>query len=162
MSIIYDVLLQQQNYKPVTGFYGEPKYICIFYDEDRKIALKEMQKYVKQNGFVTPDKKQVVADVGFSGGIWTDYQKAKNQMSISFGFSDTKGIYNFKAWINSSEIRFSFGENPTFEDFKKTAERIFIDEEFCIKTKTPYERTRDKVYATGNRWAKENFDATHN
>ena len=82
-------------------------------------------------------------DVGFSGGIWTDYQKAKNQMSISFGFSDTKGIYNFKAWINSSEIRFSFGENPTFEDFKKTAERIFIDEEFCIKTKTPYERTRD-------------------
>lgn len=101
-------------------------------------------------------------DVGFSGGIWTDYQKAKNQMSISFGFSDTKGIYNFKAWINSSEIRFSFGENPTFEDFKKTAERIFIDEEFCIKTKTPYERTRDKVYATGNRWAKENFDATHN
>ena len=70
-------------------------------------------------------------DVGFSGGIWTDYQKAKNQMSISFGFSDTKGIYNFKAWINSSEIRFSFGENPTFEDFKKTAERIFIDEEFA-------------------------------
>lgn len=101
-------------------------------------------------------------DVGFSGGIWTDYQKAKNQMSISFGFSDTKGIYNFKAWINSSEIRFSFGENPMFEDFKKAAERIFIDEEFCIKTKTPYERTRDKVYATGNRWAKENFDATHN
>ena len=46
-------------------------------------------------------------DVGFSGGIWTDYQKVKNQMSISFGFSD-------------------------------------------------------KVYATGNRWAKENFDATHN
>lgn len=28
--------------------------------------------------------------------------------------------------------------------------------------KTPHERTRDVVYATGNRWAKENFDATHN
>ena len=63
MSIIYDVLLQQQNYKPVTGFYGEPKYICIFSDEDRKITLQEMRKYAKQNGFVTPDKKQVVADV---------------------------------------------------------------------------------------------------
>ncbi len=63
MAIIYDVLLKQQNYKPVTGYYGEPKYICIFYDEDRSKALKEMQKYVKQNGFVTPDKKYTVAGV---------------------------------------------------------------------------------------------------
>lgn len=27
--------------------------------------------------------------------------------------------------------------------------------------KTPQERTRDYVYATGNRWAIENFNATH-
>lgn len=47
MSVVYDVLLKQQNYKPVTGYYGEPKYTCIFYDEDRSKALKEMQKYVK-------------------------------------------------------------------------------------------------------------------
>lgn len=26
---------------------------------------------------------------------------------------------------------------------------------------TPYERTRAQVYATGNRWAIENFEATH-
>lgn len=26
---------------------------------------------------------------------------------------------------------------------------------------TPYERTRRAVYATGNRWAIENFEATH-
>lgn len=26
---------------------------------------------------------------------------------------------------------------------------------------TPYERTRNKVYATGNKWAIENFNATH-
>lgn len=26
---------------------------------------------------------------------------------------------------------------------------------------TPYERTRARVYATGNRWAVENFNATH-
>ena len=63
MTIIYDVLLKQQHYKPVIGYYGDPEYICIFYDEDKKKALKEMQKYVKQNGFVTPDKKQTVADV---------------------------------------------------------------------------------------------------
>ena len=27
---------------------------------------------------------------------------------------------------------------------------------------SPYERTRRAVYATGNRWAIENFNATHN
>ena len=26
---------------------------------------------------------------------------------------------------------------------------------------SPYERTRRKVYATGNKWAIENFNATH-
>ena len=27
---------------------------------------------------------------------------------------------------------------------------------------TPYERTRAAVYASGNKWAIENFEATHN
>ena len=63
MTIIYDVLLQQRRYKPVTGYYGEPKYICIFYDEEKKRALKEMRKYVKKNGFVTPDRQFTVEDV---------------------------------------------------------------------------------------------------
>ena len=63
MTILYDVLLKQQHYAPVTGYYGEPKYICIFYDEDRKKALKEMQKYVKRQGFTTPDRQFTVADV---------------------------------------------------------------------------------------------------
>ena len=45
MTIVYDVLLEQyEHYKPVIGYCGEPKYICIFYDEDKKKALKEMQK----------------------------------------------------------------------------------------------------------------------
>ena len=30
------------------------------------------------------------------------------------------------------------------------------------KRLTPYERTRRAVYATGNKWAMENFEATHN
>lgn len=63
MSVIYDVLLKQQDYEPVIGHCGEVKYICIFYDENRKEALKQMQKYVKENGFVTPDHKQTVSDV---------------------------------------------------------------------------------------------------
>lgn len=62
-TIIYDVILEQQKYKPVTGYYGEPKYTCIFYDEDKKKALKEMQKYVKRQGFTTPDRKYTVADI---------------------------------------------------------------------------------------------------
>lgn len=63
MAVIYDVLLKQRPYKPVVGYYGEPTYICVFYDDDRKRALKEMQRYVKQNGFVTPDRKETVANV---------------------------------------------------------------------------------------------------
>ena len=63
MTIIYDVLLQQRRYKPVTGYYGEPKYICIFYDEDKNRALKEMRKDVKKNCFVTPDRQFTVEDV---------------------------------------------------------------------------------------------------
>lgn len=30
------------------------------------------------------------------------------------------------------------------------------------RKQTHYERTRDQVYATGNKWAIENFNATHN
>lgn len=63
MTIIYDVLLVQRAYKPMVGYYGEPKYICIFYDDDRKKVLEEMRKYVQHNGFVTPDRKNTVADV---------------------------------------------------------------------------------------------------
>lgn len=44
--------------------------------------------------------------------------------------------------------------NPEFEEAVKDMMK-------GIK-KSPYERTRDSVYATGNKWAKENFDTTHN
>jgi len=29
------------------------------------------------------------------------------------------------------------------------------------RSSSPFERTRNKVYATGNKWAIENFNATH-
>lgn len=63
MTIIYDVLLEQQHFNPAIGYVGNPEYIAIFYDEDRNIALKEMRRYVKKNGFVTPDGKYTVKDV---------------------------------------------------------------------------------------------------
>lgn len=34
-------------------------------------------------------------------------------------------------------------------------------EESYTRPMTPYERCRNAVYATGNRWAIENFHATH-
>ena len=37
-------------------------------------------------------------------------------------------------------------------------EEVNIKERFI---KTPFERTRNAVYATGNKWAIENFNATH-
>ena len=55
-TIIYDVLLEQQHYRPVSGYYGEPKYTCIFYGEVKKKALKEIQKYVDKNGVYVPSK----------------------------------------------------------------------------------------------------------
>ena len=35
-----------------------------------------------------------------------------------------------------------------------------VEKEY-VKPLTPYERCRNSVYATGNRWAIENFNATH-
>lgn len=51
MSVIYDVLLKQQNYKPVIGHFGEPKYTCIFYDENRNKALKGNAEICKRTWF---------------------------------------------------------------------------------------------------------------
>ena len=33
--------------------------------------------------------------------------------------------------------------------------------DFVKRKPTPYERTRERVRATGNKWAMENFEATH-
>lgn len=63
MTYIYDVCLEQLKYRPVIGYYGEPKYIIVFYDYDISVALKEMQRYVKKKGFVTPDGQHTVANV---------------------------------------------------------------------------------------------------
>ena len=39
--------------------------VCVFYDDDRKTALKEMQRYVKTHGFTIDDKdgRFTIADV---------------------------------------------------------------------------------------------------
>jgi len=46
------------------------------------------------------------------------------------------------------------------EDKKFNAENTVKNMERT--NRNPYERTKVAVYATGNRWAIENFEATHN
>ena len=43
---------------------------------------------------------------------------------------------------------------------EKEKERIKAEKSYT-RPLTPYERTRRVVYATGNKWAIENFNATH-
>lgn len=57
-------------------------------------------------------------------------------------------------WIENRE-RFN-----TKEDYEKWVEENYEEREIFIGT--PFERTRASVYATGNKWAIENFNATHN
>lgn len=45
------------------------------------------------------------------------------------------------------------------DDYKKKEEIVQPSQG---KRLSPYERTRAQVYATGNKWAIENFNATHN
>jgi hypothetical protein len=57
--IYYDVLLKHHPsyYHPE----NPPKYVCIFYDEDKTVALREMRQYVVKHGFMDGDDS--IADV---------------------------------------------------------------------------------------------------
>lgn len=48
----------------------------------------------------------------------------------------------------------------TYTEFAEWRDENFEEHEKFIET--PYERARNSVYATGNRWAIENWNSTHN
>lgn len=58
-------------------------------------------------------------------------------------------------WFYTRESVVAFAKNHGFDvqEEKKATENMF--------RLSPYERIRSAVYATGNRWAIENFNATH-
>lgn len=56
---------------------------------------------------------------------------------------------------NSTDIEYLGGAKCYCNKCKKVTESE--DKIVC----NPYERTRNLVYATGNKWAIENFNATH-
>lgn len=47
----------------------------------------------------------------------------------------------------------------TDEEWEKWVQENYDEKEIFVES--PYERTRNMVYATGNKWAIENFNATH-
>ncbi len=65
--------------------------------------------------------------VGFSGGLWKRKCDIRDitWASISFSFDEVKGIHNFQRWNDEGEIRSTFGENPSFDEFKVVVIKAF-------------------------------------
>lgn len=62
--------------------------------------------------------------------------------------------------VNELDIYEKYRKNfTTYDEFENWRDENFIERTIWIES--PYERTRASVYATGNRWAIENFNATH-
>ena len=73
-------------------------------------------------------------------------------------------IYNKEGKRIGPEIFFG-----TTQELAEKLKRVTLNDGDVIKIEeaerirsTPYERARAAVYATGNKWAIENFNATHN
>ena len=62
-----------------------------------------------------------------------------------------------KAWREIDKGNFEFAEPEVVESEYIPERRV----SHARRIPTPYERTRAEVYATGNRWQIENFEATH-
>jgi hypothetical protein len=56
-----------------------------------------------------------------------------------------------------------FGIYVDTDDYKKNNddEKKEVTKGNTRKNPSPYEKTKNEVYATGNKWAIENFNATH-
>ena len=84
-------------------------------------------------------------EMGYSGGIWHDrnrpHKKRKHDISISFSFSESIGIHQFKLWRSGAEIVPSFVYTKgdidgriKFDDFVELAIKEFdIDELWIAK-----------------------------
>lgn len=77
--------------------------------------------------------------------------------------------YKLTVYDNDGSITYEFDKAEKIIEKLENLKLFEIEEEKrekeAKKTHTarlsPYERTRNAVYATGNRWAIENFNATH-
>lgn len=63
--------------------------------------------------------------------------------------------------ISYYELKERYQNNfATWQEFMDWTEKNFDEEQRYFDT--PYERARNYVYATGNKWAIENWNSTHN
>lgn len=65
-------------------------------------------------------------DLGFGGGLWTHNRcKIDNRhISLSFSYSETKGIYRVQRWKDKCEI-FTEDKTMPFESFKEIVISLF-------------------------------------
>lgn len=66
-----------------------------------------------------------------------------------------------KETISYNTLKERYEKNfKTWKEFMDWTEENFEEKQKYIES--PYEKTRNYVYASGNKWAIENFNATHN
>lgn len=73
----------------------------------RDIAYSDDQSHRLQWSLDVIHPKTNDGDVGYSGGIWCNHNfEHKKNISVSFSFSESKGIYQFKLWRDQCDTRF--------------------------------------------------------
>jgi len=78
-------------------------------------------------------------------------------MHYAYDYYDNETGECYALYELEEKFRSQFQSYGEFSDY--------IDKRYeqkCRVIYSPYERCRAAVYATGNRWAIENFNATHN
>lgn len=117
-------------------------------------------------------RSDVTRDIG-SGREEVRYNLARMPVGtqVSFAMGASRGE---RTWTKEADNRWSAGTALTFGD-RDVADELTggSADASSIRVReprqrpreqrgaSPYERTRARVYATGNRWAIENFNATH-
>lgn len=64
--------------------------------------------------------------VGYSGGLWKRNDEFEDSYrSLSFGFSETQGIYTVQAWMGSGRAKVLEKGTVRFDDFKEYVLKFF-------------------------------------
>lgn len=77
-------------------------------------------------------------------------------MRYSYSYTEKSTGKEFRLYELEKLHRANFNSYGEFADW---LDRHYTEQ--CRIIQSPYERTRAAVYATGNKWAIENFNATH-
>lgn len=89
--------------------------------------------------------------IGYSGGMWyRDRESHVEDVSVSFSYDSIKGISNFHLWKDKIEVNFSFGNKPSFVEFKETIinayslKELYNPKEKLQKRQSLYDQMRKK------------------